>query len=75
MIRDILKDIVGSHDLADSIILGLSRRGYTVAPKWPTPEMVEAGTRHRMVSEIGRVNTWAADTTTLYGTMLEAAPK
>lgn len=75
MIRDILRDIVGSHELADSIILGLSRRGYTVAPKSPTPEMVAAGAQHRIGSEIGRVNTWAVDTTTLYVSMLEAAPK
>jgi hypothetical protein len=75
MIREILTEIVGSPEAADDIILGLSRRGYRVLPKAPTPEMVEAGTRHRTNSEIGRVNTWAADTTTLYWTMLEASPK
>lgn len=75
MIRDILKDIVGSHELADSIILGLSRRGYIVAPRTPTDDMVAAGVNHRMTTGIDRTNTWVFDTVTLYGKMLEERPK
>ena len=75
MIRDILKDIVGSHELADKIILLLSRRGYRIHPKEPTTEMLEAGAQYRISTDIGQSNTWEADTATLYIIMTELAPK
>jgi hypothetical protein len=73
-INDILTDILGDRRQAEYVQLALSRRGYRIMPKEPTPAMVAAGAKHRLTTEIGRANTWTSDTATLYTVMMEQAP-
>lgn len=73
-ILDILTDILGDQRQAEYAQLALSRRGYRIMPKEPTPAMVAAGAKHRLTTEIGRANTWTSDTATLYTVMMEQAP-
>lgn len=70
----ILTEILGDREQALKTILLLSRRGYRIHPKEPTPEMLAAGVQYRLSTEIGRSNTMEADTATLYIIMTELAP-
>jgi hypothetical protein len=73
-INDTLTDILGDRRQSEYVLLALSRRGYRIMPKEPTPAMVAAGAKHRLTTEIGKANTWTADTATLYTVMMEQAP-